>query len=392
MSNDVLRPQLSRLPSLSGMRFIAALPVFAFHATSGMNFLRGDTGDFFADIFKDTGTPSVSFFFILSGFILTWSARPRDTVPGFWRRRLVKVYPNHLVAFAAAAVIMLIASDPIEAKKFFTSLFLVQSWVPEILVPTGMNPVAWSLSCEVFFYLSFPLLLPLVRRLTTRALWAAGAVLLAVPWAVALIAQHTVDGVPVVPGEALAYEQIWLVYFFPLTRLAEFVLGIVVARLVLGGSVPRVGLVPAALFAVGGFVLNAHVPYLYSLGGTAAFWVVPLIVAGATADVRGTRSAMRGRVMVRLGELSFAFYLVHTLFLMSAQRWLVQDLSAGAALAALFGCLAASLAVSYAMFRWVEAPLVRRFGSVARPRRNPREEPPAATVPTPLAGATDAKD
>ncbi|WP_157855769.1 acyltransferase family protein [Streptomyces aureocirculatus] len=373
------------------MRFIAALPVFAFHATSGMNFLRGGTGDFFTDIFKDTGTPSVSFFFILSGFILTWSARPRDTVPGFWRRRMVKVYPNHLVAFAATVVIMLIASDPFEAKKFFTSLFLVQSWVPEILVPTGMNPVAWSLSCEVFFYLSFPLLLPLVRRLTVRALWTVGGLLLVIPWLVVLFAEHAVDGAPIMPGQSLAYEQLWLVYFFPLTRLVEFVLGIVVARLVLSGTVPRVGMIPATLFALGGFVLNAQVPYLYSLGGTAAFWVVPLIVAGATADVRGDRSAMRGRVMVRLGEMSFAFYLVHTLFLMSAQRWLVQDLSDGAALAALLGCLAASLAVSYAMFTWVEAPLVRRFGSGARRKADPRVLP-AATAPGPLAAAADAKD
>lgn len=388
MATDSLRPKLSRLPSLSGMRFIAALPVFAYHATSGMDFLRGDAGDFFGDIFLDAGTPSVSFFFILSGFILTWSARPRDTVPGFWRRRMTKVYPNHLVVFVAAVVIMLLASDPIEAKKFFTSLFLVQSWVPEMLVPTGMNPVAWSLSCEVFFYLCFPLLLPLVRRLSVRGLWTAAGVLVAVPWLVVPCAEQFVNGAPM-PGMTLAYEQVWFVYFFPLTRLVEFVLGIVVARLVLSGAVPRLGLIPATLFAVGGFFLNAQVPYLYSLGGTAAFWVTPLIVAGATADVRGTRSSMRGRVLVRLGELSFAFYLVHTMFLMSAQRWLVQDLSDGAAFALLLGCLAASLAVSYAMFTWVEAPLVRRFGGAARPAAGP--PPPAATGPAPVA-AVDATD
>ncbi|QDQ14692.1 acyltransferase family protein [Streptomyces spectabilis] len=390
MATDAVRPKTSRLPSLSGMRFIAALPVFAFHATSGMNFLRGDVGDFFTDIFKDAGTPSVSFFFVLSGFILTWSARPRDTMPDFWRRRMIKVYPNHLLAFAATVVIMLLASDPLEAKKFFTSLFLVQSWVPELPVLTGMNPVAWSLSCEVFFYLSFPLLLPLVRRLSVRGLWALGGVLLAVPWLVALLADKAVGGTPLLPGGPLTHEQLWFVYFFPPTRIVEFVLGIVVARLVLSGAMPRIGLVPAALFAVGGFVLNAQVPYLYSLGGTAAFWVMPLVVAGATADANGTRSIMRGRVIVKLGEMSFAFYLVHTMFVVSAQRWLVQDMSDGAALATLFGCLAGSLVVSYAMFTWVEEPLVRKFGSARRLRTGP-PAPPAATAAAPLT-AVDAKD
>ncbi|MEW2527936.1 acyltransferase [Streptomyces sp. NPDC047071] len=385
MTTEAVRPKLSRLPSLSGMRFIAALPVFAFHGTSGMNFLRGDTGEFFTDLFKDAGTPSVSFFFVLSGFILTWSARPRDTVPGFWRRRMIKVYPNHLIAFAATVVIMLLASDPFEAKKFFTSLFLVQSWVPELPVLTGMNPVAWSLSCEVLFYLSFPLLLPLVRRLSVRGLWVAAGVLVAVPWLAVLFAQNVIDGTPLVPGQPLTHEQLWFVYFFPVTRMAEFVLGIVVARLVLGGFVPRVGLVPAALFALGGYLLNAQVPYLYSVGGTAAFWVAPLVVAGATADVRGTRSAMRGRVMVKLGELSFAFYLVHVMFLVSAQRWLVQDMSDGAALATFVGCFAGSLAVAYALFTWVESPLVRKFGSAPRPQPAPAPAPAAE----PLTAAQD---
>ncbi|WP_373314657.1 acyltransferase family protein [Streptomyces longispororuber] len=392
MATEAARPEVPRLPSLSGMRFIAAIPVFAFHATAAPNFLSGDVGKFFSDVFRDTGTPSVSFFFILSGFILTWSARPKDNVPGFWRRRMVKVYPNHLVMFAATAAVMLIASDPIGAKQFFTSLFLVQSWVPEAMVPTGMNPVAWSLSCEVFFYLSFPLLLLLVRRVPVRGLWTLAGVLLALPWLVVLFAKSVVGGTPLPGGYGVSFEQLWFIYFFPVTRMAEFVLGIVLARLVLAGAVPRIGMLPATALTVGGFVLNAHVPYAYSVGGTAAVWVAPLVLAGTTADVRGTRSLVRGRVLVKLGEMSFAFYLVHTLLLTSAGRWLLPDVSAGGAAGLLVGCLVASLAASYALFTWVEAPLVRKFGSyggASRRRPGPSESAGAAAAPLAAAEAKE---
>jgi peptidoglycan/LPS O-acetylase OafA/YrhL len=44
----------------------------------------------------------VSFFFVLSGFVLTWSARPDDIATGFWRRRIARIYPVHLVTAGGA--------------------------------------------------------------------------------------------------------------------------------------------------------------------------------------------------------------------------------------------------------------------------------------------------
>jgi peptidoglycan/LPS O-acetylase OafA/YrhL len=92
---DVTR---SRLPSLTGMRFIAAVGVFLFHGILyGGFFSSTHAVGVLGSVVNVAGWAGVVFFFILSGFVLTWSLRPKDTVPSFWRRRLLKVFPNHLV-------------------------------------------------------------------------------------------------------------------------------------------------------------------------------------------------------------------------------------------------------------------------------------------------------
>ncbi|KOV74719.1 acyltransferase [Streptomyces sp. MC1] len=372
-------PTVSRLPSLTGMRFIAALLVFAFHTTWQTSFVAGGGGRFLGDVFANAGFYGVSFFFVLSGFVLTWSARPQDTAPGFWRRRMVKIYPNHLVTFAAAAVLMLIAGEVFTTQGTLANLFLVQAWIPRIQVPNTMNAVSWSLSCELFFYLSFPLLLRLLNRLPVRRLWALAGVLAALTVLAPVVARYGIGGTPLpfIADGSLSFEQIWFVYFFPPVRALEFVLGMVAARLVLAGAWPRLGLLPAGLIAVGGYAVNSTVPYLYGVAGTAALWLTPLVAAAATADEHGTRSPFRGRALVRLGELSFAFYMVHGLVVTYTFRWLVADthLAPAVGAATLLGALLLALALAHALFTWVEAPLMARFG---RPRRRRPPVSPAA--------------
>ncbi|MEW2124219.1 acyltransferase [Streptomyces sp. NPDC007259] len=372
------RPRAARLPSLTGMRFLAALLVFAFHTTFQTRFIGGGFGDTLSDCFANAGFYGVTFFFVLSGFVLTWSARPAEGAPRVWRRRLVKIFPNHLVTFAVAAVLMAAASEVFTTKGVLANLFLVQAWIPEIQVPNTMNAVSWSLSCELFFYLAFPFLLPVLERLTARRLWTLAGVLAALTVLVPAVSSWTVAGTPLpfIADGSLSFEQIWSVYFFPPVRAIEFVLGMIAARLVLTGALPRIGLLPAAAIAVGGYVLNSSVPYLYGVAGTGALWLAPLVVAAAQADVRETPSPFRGRVLVRLGELSFAFYMVHGLVVTYGHKWFVADanLSGAAAAALLLAALLTALALALALYSWVEAPAVRRFSA-------PRAKKPAGPAP-----------
>jgi peptidoglycan/LPS O-acetylase OafA/YrhL len=370
MAEEPSPPPPTRLPSLTGLRFFGALLVFVFHAGWESRFIGGSTGAALSTVVGRAGALGVGFFFVLSGFVLAWTARDSDTVWKFFRRRLVKIFPSHLVTFVIAGALLIAAGTAIPTLVWLPNLFLVQSWVPDMMVANGMNGVTWSLSCELLFYLSFPLAYALLRRIAERWLWATAAILVALIVAAPLVAQFLLPSTPKLPpmyGGTLSFVQIWFVYYFPPVRLLEFLLGIVLARIVAAGRWPRIGLLPALLIALAGYVVMLNVPYLFGSGGTESIWMAPLIASAAVADWRGTRSITRSRALIWLGNVSFAFYLVHHLViqefhaLLGAYRtW--SPLVGGALVLASFGL---ALLAASVLYHFVEMPMVRRFG---RPR------------------------
>src|SRR4051812_23307274 len=97
----------THLDSLTGLRWMAALLVFFLHIQSHQAFLpTGGLGATWLTHAMAAGRSGVSFFYILSGFVLAWSVRPTDTRRAFWWRRLAKVYPNHFVTFFVALLVL----------------------------------------------------------------------------------------------------------------------------------------------------------------------------------------------------------------------------------------------------------------------------------------------
>ncbi|HEX3647750.1 MAG TPA: acyltransferase [Pseudonocardiaceae bacterium] len=354
----------SRLPTLTGLRFVAAAAVFVSHTSTLRIFADHGVDNWTARFLPPLGYVAVEFFFILSGFVLTWSARPDDTARAFWVRRAVKIYPNNVVGCALAVVGIVATGNTIPLGVALPNLFLVQDWAPSIPVTGGINRPSWSLGCEVLFYLMFPLLLPLVRRIPDRLLWPLAAAVVALVLLIPTIAM-------LLPGKGgLSFPQYWFIYVFPVSRLADFTLGIVLARTVLAEKWPRLGFGPSVWLAVAAAVVIEFVALRYAL---VAVMIVPLalvIGCGAIADVRGTPSLVRGRVGRWLGEVSFAFYIVHFLVLFYAHpligRWQL-DWPAAIGVYLMLFCVALGLAAL--LYHTVERPLVR---AVARRQREAR--------------------
>lgn len=76
MASDATSPSsATRLPSLAGLRFVCAIAVFTTHAYVSLSF-NGDWTGTKATVAMIVGRSALSFFFVLSGFVMTWSARP----------------------------------------------------------------------------------------------------------------------------------------------------------------------------------------------------------------------------------------------------------------------------------------------------------------------------
>ncbi|MFD0819851.1 acyltransferase family protein, partial [Micromonospora zhanjiangensis] len=361
-----------RLPSLTGLRWVGAMLVFGFHV--GTMHVIADRD--YASVLSWTfglGLSGVQFFFILSGFVLVWSARPGDPVLSFWRRRFAKIYPSHLVMWAVVVGYLFYLGFQQNPKVLLANLFLVQAWTPTQGYFYSVNTVSWSLSCEMFFYLCLPLVLPLIRRMRPWMLWA---VIVAMPLLILSLGpvQHLVP----------ESDRWWFTQVFPVARSLEFWLGVAAAELMLRGRWRGPGLATASVIFLGTWVVaSAHwIPAGY---WTTVLSVVYLLVitAAARADVRGTRSPWRARPMVWLGEVSFAFYLVHVFVVLTVLRetGYPHGLPGWWGPLGAVGFLLLNLLLAWLMFRFVETPMVRLL-------KPARRAPAAARNPTVAAEAS----
>jgi peptidoglycan/LPS O-acetylase OafA/YrhL len=383
-----------RLPSLTGMRFLCAALVFGLHSTLLNFFASKEASGKYAAMVGQGGFTGVVYFFILSGFVLTWSARSGDRLGAFWRRRFFKIYPSYLVALMGGILFAVFAGgaikDPVIAQgldldwtRVVKDVLLVQSWSSDVLVRTSFNQPLWSLSAEALMYLCFPLLLILINKVRPERLWAgAGAVIAAIIAIPAIV--HVLPPGDIYPTSPLTGNEVWLDLHFPATRLLDFVLGIFLARIVMTGRRLPLGLGGSVALTVLAYWLSAYVPMRFNV---VAIMVIPLallIAAAAAQDSAGRKSFVSGRVWVWLGEISFAFYLLHFLVMMVARRVLGErQLGSPAAFGLLAGLFLVTIVLAWLLHTLVELPMMRRFSRSSRDRAESAAaaEPPAEPAP-----------
>lgn len=361
----------SRLPSLTGMRFIAAALVFLSHSSLLYPFASAGAQTTLQTLFYGkAGFTGVTFFFVLSGFVLTWAVRPGDTAPTFWRRRFFKIYPNHLLTFVAASVLLAVVTKAaLNGWNGLLNLLLLQSWSPDLNVRTSFNVVAWSLSCEALFYFSFPFIIKLINKVRPERLWfwtiLSAASVISLPSFAKLMPTGNQF-----PGQGYSDWQLWFVFHFPPGQLLTFVFGIFMAKTVLTGRRLPLKLGGAVGLAVGAYFVTTLFPPLYQF---SAVMVVPLgllIAAAATADINRQPTFVGSKLMVWLGNISFAFYMWHYMVLTYGHQLVGagENWNTPTAIAVMILLFGTALVLSWATFTFVERPIMKRFATARRKR------------------------
>jgi peptidoglycan/LPS O-acetylase OafA/YrhL len=282
------------------------------------------------------------------------------SVRAFYVARIARIVPLHLVAMVPMFVLLERFGNPwwtgvgipTRITEVVAQALLVQSWFPDRAIHFGGNGPDWSISVEAFFYALFPLLAVALLRLFRTA-----------PPRAALLAAVGLWGVQVallVPQHVHVNE--WRFYVFPPARLFDFVVGMLLGIAVLRGD-------PAArwklrgtsfeMLAVTAIGLSIFVSPLFPQA--LRFSVVLLPAWSFAIYVFGSRRGAIARllahpVLVRLGEASFAFYLIHLSVIVLMTHALGTDHPLF--MTASFGT---ALALSFALLYGVERPLRDRI-------------------------------
>jgi peptidoglycan/LPS O-acetylase OafA/YrhL len=302
-----------RLNALTGLRSFAAVNIVLFHFSNPHWF------GIFAPV-VNAGYASVSFFILLSGYVLAYNygARARvrklDTVR-FYKARFTRLYPIYLLSLLLAWRVVPLEYQTHTHGMFWAGMILspllLQGWIPEIA--TFLNTPAWTMSAESFYYVLFPWVASWKRPDRARPILFR----LALVWALGLIpgtlyVLFNPDGIP--HPDRFSYGP-WLqaLKFTPLPHLMSFVFGVLLAGL--DELIPRHAQVRLYL-GVAGFGLTflilwmaGHLPYALLHDGLLMpfFGCIILGLAGDNPLARGFGI----RPLVFVGEASYCLYLLH---------------------------------------------------------------------------------
>jgi peptidoglycan/LPS O-acetylase OafA/YrhL len=165
-----------RLHSLDGLRFLAAVGVMLYHFTA-MWSTSWDTSP--GEIFPGLGgamiylTLAPELFFVVSGFVILWTAWGRS-VPAVVASRLARLYPPYWAALLLTSVLLLViwpAGKDVSLGEALVNTTLLQ----EALGVRHVDGVYWTLWAELRFYALITVLVAvgLTRRrvVVVAALW-----------------------------------------------------------------------------------------------------------------------------------------------------------------------------------------------------------------------------
>jgi peptidoglycan/LPS O-acetylase OafA/YrhL len=352
----------SRVECLDGLRGLAALWVLVGHAMILTGWKLPIVGQ------PDLG---VDLFILLSGFLMVFQyQRRRDRedwrAPGtwgiFWARRFFRLAPLFYVMLAAALVMgpmlyadrsaidLFLGQDVQQEQRYLDSsatnvllhLTFLFGFSPDYAFRTPLPD--WSLGLEMQFYLAFPFLILLVRRVG----WTTGALVIAATGVAIAVATMRM-GVNF-PMPAFLPLKLHLFVCGMLTAAAmdddrrgvavRFALVALLAALPIGGSSDLVHMVVREAIVVGFFAL---------------------IHGRSLAPIAGLSRVLGRKPFFWMGELSYGVYLVHLLILQPVAAWAIArygtDIGGAPRFALVFPITAvAAYAIAFVTYRAVELP------------------------------------
>ena len=353
-------------PELDGVRAVSVLLVFTTHLdVLFWERLQGSTG--------------VTFFFVLSGYLITTlslreeSSKGRFGLGSFYLRRVFRIYPLYLVVLGTYCVLILgLGMGDDRRASFVHSLPYYLAFLPEqaLLGWHGVEPPfagAWSLGIEEKFYFVWPLLgfVVLADRFRGRVV-ALLVAIVAFPFGGLLFGDI---GTLVEPYALLAFGCLAAVLLHRPSTYATL------QRLGDGRTFGiLVGVLVVAQFTVPGITLGHPLYVVYGV-------LVTLVFVGLLTSRSAVAEFLSTRPLVFLGRVSYAFYLTHNFAINGVQGALpAGDVYQG--VVAPVVALPVAIGIAWVLHVTVEKPMINLGHRIAHRNKAWRALPAADETET----------
>jgi len=357
---------IKHFSGLSILRFLAASLVI-FHHVEQYKHWAGMSSFWGENSVNQLGHLPVAFFFVLSGFLITYLLMKEDhqyntiNLKAFYMRRILRIWPLYfVVAIIAFFLLPLIVGSFFGAQKPDSSTFLsVFLFLPNLLRITFPNLVGanqlWSVGIEEQFYLIWPVLILLFRKRVI--LFLCGFIILKVLGHMILVGFNHVqlEGLNV---ERL--QQVEMLYrLFPVEQMAIGGLGaaflfynhtvflkIIKHRLTMVGAI--IGLMVMVLS-------DAHGIFTTYLEGIVFTVLIMQLTLGRFAS-----KYLENNLFKKLGDMSYGIYMWHTIIIALTIALLP------ASVLSVFGnwglhlfCFVMSIITANFSFKYLEVPVLK---------------------------------
>ena len=330
------------------LRGLASLLVVLMHATATVK--DAERGNFAGGFFAFGGA-GVDIFFVLSGFIITYTSRNSLGAAKnffiFLRRRFVRIFPAYWIIITIFLAIQLALPSFYRTQYQIGFMNLFGTY---LLFPSHnmINGVSWTLSYELFFYLLFSLAFIIRNKIVLLIL--------------ALIYVSILTVLPMVGYHPEFGSSIINLVGFPMN--IEFFMGISAALII-----PKISFRTALFFLVTGSIAFITSGILYNNGisvwpdsfnrvlmyGIPSFFIITGIVRYEIY-----RPANIHNVFINLGEASYSLYLIHLPLVVAGIKILSRYIKAPGLLmqAAVIGLVIFICMLSVIFFRNIERRII----------------------------------
>ncbi len=343
-------PAQKNLQFIQLLRGIACILVALMHVT--VTFSQTYHLPFLGNIFKFGGA-GVDIFFVLSGFIITYSNKQYITkatsIGKFFKKRMIRIFPIYWIIISLLLVFQLLLPSfyrtyfQLTAANIFNTYFLLPNH-------DMINGVSWSLTNEMFFYILFMLALLIPsKKFILLLLFVYLAFLIVLP-AIPITTTNINNG----------FTQLLI---FPMN--IEFLLGVLVVFLL--EKFPQKWCFLFLVTGVGCFIFSAafYTEILQFLTGgyrrAIMFGFPSFLIILSLVKYELTANIKVHNLFLKIGDASYSIYLFHLPVVVAFFKIMVKLPVTNQLLLVLLngGLLCAICFAGILIYKKIESPLIK---------------------------------